>query len=216
MRSILRVIIVIVLVAFLSIQVVPFSMPVVESKSFATFQQLAHATIDPGLNYLSDYNNSSTEDIFGAIASLQGAEDGNLTWILSGYWRTNIPTQLLGTPVGNVSSVGLPSFDASFDMVLTNGSARHQHHITNFTMASASLTNNNMTWVINGTSAVTMKDGPVENVLTNITITNNNVLSIRLDPIKTNNHFGDTPIFGTVSATATRNVTGVQGVQGKS
>ena len=78
----------------------PFSMPVVESKSFATFQQLAHATIDPGFNYLSDYNNSNTGDIFGAIASLQDAEDGNLTWILSGYWRTNIPTQLLGSPGG--------------------------------------------------------------------------------------------------------------------
>ena len=77
-------------------------------------------------------------------------------------------------------------------------------------MAGASLTNNNMTWVINGTSAVTMKDGPVENVLTNLTLTNNNVMSIWLDPIKTNNHFGDTPIFGTVSATTIRNETGVQ------
>ena len=92
-------------------------------------------------------------------------------------------------------------------MVLTNGSARHQHRITNFTMAGASLTNNNMTWVINGTSAVTMKDGPVENVPINITIMNNNVISIWLDPIKTNNHFGDTPIFGTVNATTVRNET---------
>jgi hypothetical protein len=151
------------------------------------------------------------ENIFGAIASLQGSGDGNLTWVLSGYWRTNIPNQLLGSSIGNLSSAGIPSFDASFDMVLTNGSARHQHRIANFTMAGASLTNNNMTWVINGTSAVTMKDGPVENVPINITIMNNNVISIWLDPVKTNNHFGDTPIFGTVNATTIRNETGVQG-----
>jgi hypothetical protein len=50
------------------------------------------------------------EDIFGAIASIQGSEDGNLTWILSGYWRTNIPNQLLGSS-GNLSSAGLPFFD---------------------------------------------------------------------------------------------------------
>ncbi|MGB7679698.1 MAG: hypothetical protein WBL49_12880 [Nitrososphaeraceae archaeon] len=206
MRPALRFKIIIVLVAFLTIQVVPVSIPVVKSKSFTVFQQPAHATIDSKLNYLSDYNNSSMEDIFGAIASIQGSEDGNLTWILSGYWRTNIPNQLLGSS-GNLSSAGLPFFDSSFDMVLTNGSARHQHRITNFTMAGASLTNNNMTWVINGTSAVTMKDGPVENVPINITIMNNNVISIWLDPIKTNNHFGDTPIFGTVNATTVRNET---------
>jgi hypothetical protein len=206
LRPALRFKIIIVLVAFLTIQVVPVSIPVVKSKSFTVFQQPAHATIDSKLNYLSDYNNSSMEDIFGAIASIQGSEDGNLTWILSGYWRTNIPNQLLGSS-GNLSSAGLPFFDSSFDMVLTNGSARHQHRITNFTMAGASLTNNNMTWVINGTSAVTMKDGPVENVPINITIMNNNVISIWLDPTTTNNHFGDTPIFGTVNATTVRNET---------
>jgi hypothetical protein len=168
------------------------------------FQQSAYATVD-------SRSNSSMEDMFGIIASLQDTEDGNLTWVLSGYWRTNVPNQLLGSSVGNLSSAGLPSFDSSFDMVLTNGSARHQHRITNFTMAGASLTNNNMTWVINGTSAVTMKDGPVENVPINITIMNNNVISIWLDPTKTNNHFGDTPIFGTVNATTIRDEAGVQG-----
>jgi hypothetical protein len=211
LRSSLRFRIIIVLVAFLSIQAILVNTSVVKTKSFTVFQQPVYATIDSRLNHLSDYNNSSKENIFGAVTSLQDTEDGNLTWILSGYWRTNIPTQLLGTSVGNLSSAGLPSFDASFDMVLTNGSARHQHRITNFTMAGASLTNNNMTWLINGTSVVTMKDGPVENVPINVTIMDNNVLSIWLDPIKTNNHFGDTPIFGTVSMTTIRNESGAQG-----
>jgi hypothetical protein len=180
------------------------STSIVKSNDFTVFQQPAYATVD-------SRSNSSMEDMFGAIASLQDTEDGNLTWVLSGYWRTNVPNQLLGSSVGNLSSAGLPSFDSSFDMVLTNGSARHQHRITNFTMVGASLTNNNMTWVINGTSAVTMKDGPVENVPINITIMNNNVISIWLDPTKPNTHFGDTPIFGTVNATTIRDEAGVQG-----
>ena len=210
LRSSLRFRIVIVLIGFLSIQVVLLNTSVVKSQSSTVFQQTAYATIDPRLNYLSDYNNSSMEDISGAIASLKDTDDGNLTWVLSGYWRTNIPSQLLGSSLENLSSAELPYFDSSFDMILTNGSARHQHDITNFTTSGASLTNNNMTWVINGTSDVTMKDGPVENVPVNITIMNNNVLSIRLDPIKTNNHFGDTPIFGTVNATKMRNETGMR------
>jgi hypothetical protein len=43
-----------------------------------------------------------------------------------------------------------------------------------------------------------MKDGPVENVLSNITILDNSTVSIWLDPTLTNDHFGETPIYGTV------------------
>ena len=43
-----------------------------------------------------------------------------------------------------------------------------------------------------------MKDGPVDNVPTQVTIANNNTISISIDPSKVNNHFGDTPIYGLV------------------
>jgi hypothetical protein len=195
-----------VVLAFLIIQDVFFSTSLVKSSSVVAFQP-AHATTYHGINYMLNSNNSNTDHIFGTIASLQNDENGNLTWILSGNWRTNILTQLLGIPMENSSSADLPLFDAFFDMVLTNGSAKHQHRITNFTLTGASLSNSNMTLVFNGTSTVAMKDGPVENVLSNITIMDNNTVSIWLDPTRTNNHFGETPIYGTVRAMTIKNET---------
>jgi hypothetical protein len=182
-------------------------MSVDEFKGFAALHQPPYATIEHPASYTLMNSNSSKDHIFGTIASLQNDEKGNPSWIASGYWRTNILAQLTGLPSEN-SSLGDPSlFDASFDMVLTNGSAKHQHSITNFTLAGASLSNNNMTLVFNGSSTVSMNDDPVENVLSNITIMNYDVVSIWLDPAATDNHFGDTPIFGTVGVSATRNDT---------
>ena len=44
-----------------------------------------------------------------------------------------------------------------------------------------------------------MKDEPVKDVPIEIKVMENHVLTISLDgPAKTNNHFGDTPIYGTV------------------
>ena len=206
MRFIPRLKVATVVLAFLIIHVVFFSTSFVESNSLVKFQP-AHATTDHGINFMSNSDNISKDYIFGTIASLQNDENGNLTWILSGNWRTNILNQLIGNHIENSSSAGLPLFDAFFDMVLTNGSAKHQHRITNFTLTGASLSNNNMTLVFNGTSTVTMKDGPIENVLSNITILDNSTISIWLDPTLTNDHFGETPIYGTVRATIMKNET---------
>jgi hypothetical protein len=182
-------------------------MSVDEFKGFAAHQQPLYATIEHPVSYTLMNSNNSKDHIFGTIASLQNDEKGNPSWIVSGYWRTNILAQLTGLPSENSSQGDPPLFDASFDMVLTNGSAKHQHSITNFTLAGASLSNNNMTLVFNGSSTVSMNDGPVENVLSNITIMNYDVVSIWLDPAATDNHFGDTPIFGTVGVSAMRNDT---------
>ena len=206
MRFIPRLKVATVVLAFLTIQIVFFSTSFLKSSSLVAFKS-ADATTAHGINFMLNSDNSSKDYIFGTIASLQNDEDGNLTWILSGIWRTNILTQLIGNPIENSSSADLPLFDAFFDMVLTNGSAKHQHSITNFTLTGASLSNNNMTLVFNGTSTVTMKDGPVENVLSNITILDNNTVSIWLDPTRTNDHFGETPIYGTVMTTTIKNET---------
>ena len=100
-----------VVLAFLIIQFVFFSTSFLESSSLVAFQP-ADATTDHGINFMSNSNNSSKDHIFGTIASLQNDENGNLTWILSGNWRTNILTQLIGIPTENSSSAGLPLFDA--------------------------------------------------------------------------------------------------------
>jgi hypothetical protein len=53
----------------------------------------------------------------------------------------------------------------------------------------------NSTVTIDGTATVTMKDGPVHGVPVTQMV-QGDVISISLDLDITNNHFGDTPIYG--------------------
>jgi hypothetical protein len=146
----------------------------------------------------------------GTIASIQNDENVNPAWILSGYWEASL-TEDKTVENGNQSSSVSNStsamgndmsksgkFVASFDMVRTNGSSMHQHQIYNFTLTEISMPENS-TAVFNGTSTITLKDGPVSNVPTSVTDMGNNALSIYLDPAAVNNHFGNTPIYGTIT-----------------
>src|SRR5918994_3318642 len=150
---------------------------------------------------------------FGTIASLQNGENGNPTWIVSGIWKGSLSmgNETQGVGGGNqtnttsaaanaTSTIGGPAnatFNSKFNMVMTNGSAMHDHEIYNFKLASMS-NPNNTTSVFNGTATITMRQGPVENVPVSIKRIDNNVVSIWADPTMINNHFGNTPIFGTI------------------
>jgi hypothetical protein len=150
---------------------------------------------------------------FGTIASLQNDENGNPTWIVSGIWKGSLSmgneTQGVEGNQTNTTSAaanatsttggGSPNatFNSKFNMVMTNGSALHDHEIYDFKLASMS-NPNNTTSVFNGTATITMRQGPVENVPVSIKRTDNNVISIWADPTMINNHFGNTPIFGTI------------------
>jgi hypothetical protein len=147
---------------------------------------------------------------FGTIASLQNDENGNPTWIVSGLWKgsllMNNKTQGGGsnqtattTANATAATASLPNatFNSKFNMVMTNGSAKHDHEISNFKLTSMS-NPNNTTSVSNGTATITMRQGPVPDVPVSIKAMDNNILSIWVDPTKVNNHFGNTPIFGTI------------------
>ena len=74
----------------------------------------------------------------------------------------------------------------------------HDHEIYDFTLSDISMPNNSTT-VYNGTATITMRQGPVPNVPISIKTMDDNAVSIWADPTKINNHFGDTPISGTVA-----------------
>jgi hypothetical protein len=90
------------------------------------------------------------------------------------------------------------TFDAVFNMVMLNGSALYKHQISNFTLTSMSMPDKK-TNVSNGTATITMKEGPVNDVPISIRTFDDNVISIWVDPAKTMNHFGNTPIYGTIT-----------------
>ncbi|MGC2483201.1 MAG: hypothetical protein WA398_05520, partial [Nitrososphaeraceae archaeon] len=145
---------------------------------------------------------------FGTIASLQNDENGNPTWIVSGLWEGSLTNKTQGgegnqtgtTVNASAATASLPNatFHSKFNMVMTNGSAMHDHEISDFTLADISKPNNS-TIVYNGTATITMRQGPVPDVPISIKAMDNNTISIWADPTKVNNHFGDTPIFGIIA-----------------
>ena len=120
---------------------------------------------------------------FGTIASIQNGKDGKPAWETSGIW------DFKGL---NSNS---PMFNATFIMVMLNGSAAHKHTITDFKMTGNPTTNNNAT-TYNGTATVSLKAGPATGVPISIKLMGDSAVSVWIDPSKTENHFGNTPIYG--------------------
>ena len=134
---------------------------------------------------------------FGTIASLQNDENGNPIWIVSGLYKASL--SMNNKTQGGAATGSLPNatVDSKFKMVMTNGSALHDHEIYDFTLTDMSMPNNS-TAVFNGTATITMRQGPVPNVPVSIKAMENNAVSIWVEPTKIQNHFGNTPIFGTI------------------
>jgi hypothetical protein len=87
-------------------------------------------------------------------------------------------------------------FNALIVMVKPDGTALHTHTISNFTQTQ-NVTNQGNTTTIKGTSTITMRDGPVNDVPTTISISQNGtVIALSFDEPKVNDHFGNSPIYG--------------------
>ena len=145
------------------------------------------STVDTIASNQTQNTGSSNDLIKGGITSLQNdPSDNTTTWILGGVYRME-----------NLSSEA-PTFNASFYMVKTDGNSSHSHDIYDLVLITPIIDNttSNSTH-INGTTTVTMKDGPITNVPTNITILGDSAISIWINPSKVNNHFGDSPVYGT-------------------
>jgi hypothetical protein len=143
----------------------------------------------------------------GTIASLQNNKDGKPAWVVSGLWRGSLTNLTSGAAMMSSSSannttskMNLPTatFNAVFNMVMLNGSAMHRHQMSNFTLTGMAMPDKRTT-VYNGTATITMKEGPVNGVPISVRTVNDNVISIWVDPAKTMNHFGNTPIYGTIT-----------------
>jgi hypothetical protein len=124
----------------------------------------------------------------GSIASLQNNESGQQTWLLAGRWNMT------------KAATDLPIFNASFTMTKLDGSMKHKHTISTKDTSNGTMTGNatsaNVTF--NGTATVSMDKGSiVRDIPVSIKI-RHSVMSLWVDPSKVSNHFGNTPIYGTV------------------
>lgn len=148
--------------------------------------EYAFAQGPPGGNYT-----------YGVLASVQNDESDEPFWIVSGNWRTNllgITNQSQASTLENISQQA-PVFNTSVRMISFNGTGEHTHSITNFALENVTRPNN-ITTIFHGNSTANFRDGPITDIPTTITFTNDKVISIWLDPAKINYHYGDTPIYG--------------------
>jgi hypothetical protein len=126
---------------------------------------------------------SKPDNVLGTIASIQNGKDGKPAWVTSG---------VLDFKGLNSNS---PTFNATFNMFMLDGSTAHKHTITDFKMNGSPGTNGNTT-TYNGTATVSLKAGPAKDVPISIKLMGDSAVSIWIDPSKTENHFGNTPIYG--------------------
>jgi hypothetical protein len=181
----------------------PLSASGIVSMSYPSPQQQGVASFP---DQYGDDMNKPGEYAAGTIASFQNDKNGKPEWIVSGLWKgslTNMTSAMSSSSSSSSNTTtnkNLPTatFNAIFDMVMLNGTAMHKHQISDFTLTSISMPNEK-TVVYNGTATITMKEGPVNSVPVSVRIMDNNVISIMPDPSNTKDHFGDTPIYGTIT-----------------
>ena len=125
--------------------------------------------------------------LFGRTIGIVDDENAKPLWIISGIWKTNLSNQ---TQVGDNSTI----FDASFEMIKTDGTSKHTHTITNFDLVDT-LNQNNHT-VFNGTGTISMPQGSVTEVPLSIQVINNTLGIINIDSNKIDNHFGNDSLYG--------------------
>lgn len=123
-----------------------------------------------------------TDSRTGIFNHTQTDSTGNASWINSGNWSISAM---------NSSN---PSFDAIIGMAKPNGSEAHEHEIGNFSLIETPIVDNE-TINLNGTSTITMRDGPVTGLITIIALSNESV-DVYFDPEKIDNHFENQSISG--------------------
>jgi hypothetical protein len=136
---------------------------------------------------------------WGMISSINN--DGEADWIISGHWVMDMASQnetaTSNATTGTISNIA--GFNAILNMVMLDGSAMHNHEISNFTQTEdATFDSSTNTTTITGTITITMREGPVPNVPTTIQIAQDQVIAISPEAAALENHFGTAPIYGIV------------------
>ena len=117
------------------------------------------------LTSTSVFGKGSNDALKGALTSIQNNENNTPTWIVSGVFRMD-----------NLNTTS-PILNATFYMMKTDGTASHTHTISDFKLVGDPVVNDNAT-IFNGTSTITMKDGPVNDVPISVRLMDDSAVSI--------------------------------------
>jgi len=135
--------------------------------------------------------------VFGPITGITEDENDSTEWVLAGIWRSSFPNS---TDVSNNSTNGT-TFNAAIEMIRPDGTARHTHTLTDFVLLNSSSESSTNSTIFNGTSTVSLADGPALDIPTSVKLSNNNIITIWIDPESVDSHFGNSlNMFGIVAS----------------
>ena len=136
---------------------------------------------------------------FGPIIGLSVNDTGNVDWLMSGTWRS----LLTGDPTGDhiLSNQSSGAFTAAIEMIRPDGTDRHTHALTNLVVTDRTQNANNNSTIINGTSTLSLLEGPAVDIPTTIERSNNgNLFIVTIDPESVDYHFGNSSLMYGISA----------------
>jgi hypothetical protein len=140
-----------------------------------------------GFSVLSSLSFAQESDnLTGTFNHTQTDASGNVDWLNTGNWSLNGITS------------DSPSFDAIIDMEKPDGSAVHDHQVSEFTLIGSPVSQGDET-ILNGTSTITMREGPVTGEPTIITLTDESI-SVFFEPSKIDDHFGNQSVTGIMTS----------------
>lgn len=138
----------------------------------------------------STVNSTQPSRLSGPINSLQFSAEADPLLIVSGRWRMDVNFDNTG-----VIPVEIKGFNTTLVVVLGDGSKTERYELTDFKQDSISYDNKTKISTIKGKLTMT-SDSPVENIGAVLKLINKNILTISLDPAKTKEQLGETPIYG--------------------
>lgn len=136
-------------------------------------------------------NETNAIRLNGPITSLQFSDDGSASWIVSGRWRIDLTYDINGIIPQSVKNLS-----ASLTMISADGLVTKRYTLSDFKEDNISYDKQTHEAIINGTLKMVVGTQSIDSIRASLKLFERNMITIALDPSKTKDYFGDTPIYG--------------------
>ena len=156
-------------------------------------------TILGSIGYLSNSVNAIPQTfldrnyVYGPLIGVTTNDTGEVDWVIAGTWRSSLTNHTDSNSITNNTqdNQAYGRFVAAIEMIKPDGTGRHTHTLTDFVVNSTSQDDQNNSTIYNGTSTISLHEGPAVDIPTIVQKSNNNnVFKIFIDPESVDYHFG--------------------------
>ena len=147
------------------------------------------------IDTIQKVSSTSTDDLAtevdGCMMSLQFANDGSATWVVSGMWTLETDYDIYG-----MIPESLKNFTVSLTTISADGLDTKRYVLSEFNTSKISYDNQTQTSTFECELNMVTPDRKLHIVNGSSTLFEREVIIITLDPSITSNYFGVTPIYG--------------------